>query len=76
MLTPHIARSSSNMLFEFRGLEALPCGCVVADYVARLLSLDVVAVEAKGPYCKVGHHARGSLLTPQELGSRVAACWV
>ena len=48
MQTPHTAHSSSNMLFEFRGLEALPCGCVVADYVAKLLSLDVAAVEAKG----------------------------
>ena len=76
MLTPHAAHSSQHMLFEFRGLEALPCGCVVADYVATLLSLDVAAVEVKGPHCTVGHHARGSLLTPDEQGSGTAASWV
>ena len=53
MLTRHIAHSSPHMLFEFRGLEALPCRCVVADYVETLLSLDVAAVEAKGPHCTV-----------------------
>ena len=47
MLTRHIAHSSPHMLFEFRGLEALPCGCVVADYVATLLSLDVAAVRGE-----------------------------
>ena len=77
MQAQHTAYSSSNMLFEFRSLEALPCGCVAADYVAKLLSLGVVAVEAKGPYCKVGHHAHGSLLTPDELGRGApAAAWV
>ena len=59
MLTRHITHSLPHMLFEFRGLEALPCGCVVADYVATLLSLDVAAVEAKGPHCTVRHHGRG-----------------
>ena len=76
MLTPHTARSSPHMFFEFRGLEALPCGCVAADYVATLLSLGVAAVEAKGPHCTVGHHARGSLLMPDERGSGTAASWV
>ncbi len=76
MLTPHTAHSPPHMLFEFRGLEALPCGCVAADYVARLLSLDVAAVEAKGPHCTVRHHARGSLLTAEEHGSGAAAFWV
>ena len=76
MLTPHTAHAPRHMLFEFRGLEALPCGCVAADYVARLLSLDVTAVEAKGPHCTVRHHARGSLLTPDEQGRGVAAFWV
>ena len=76
MLAPYSAHASPHMLFEFRGLEALPCGCVVADYVATLLSLDVAAVEAKGPHCTVQHHGRGSLLSPDELGSRAAAGWV
>ncbi len=76
MLIPQTAHSSENMLFEFRGLEALPCGCVAADYVARLLSLDVAAVEVKGPHCIVGHHTRGSLLTSAEQGSGTAASWV
>ena len=75
MLTRHIAHLSPHMLFEFRGLEALSCGCAVADYVATLLLLDVAEVEAKGPHCTVRHHGRGSLLTPDELGSGVAA-WV
>ena len=56
MLTRHIAHLSPHMLFEFRGLEALSCGCAVADYVATLPSLDVAAVEAKGPHCTVRHH--------------------
>ena len=30
MHTPYTAHSSPSMLFEFRGLEALPCGCVAA----------------------------------------------
>jgi len=63
--------------FEFRGLAALPCGCVAADYFARLLSLDLAAVEAKGaPHCTVGHHASGSLLAPDEHGRGTAASWV
>lgn len=76
MLTPRAAHSSPLMLFEFCGLEALPCGCVAADYVATLLSLDVAAVEVKGPNCTVGHHTPGSLLTPDEQGSGTAASWV
>lgn len=76
MLTPRAALSSPLLLFEFCGLEALPCGCVAADYVATLLSLDVAAVEVKGPHCTVGHHTRGSLLTPDEQGSGTAASWV
>ena len=61
------AHSSPNPLFEFRYLEALPCGCVAADYVARFLALYVVAVEAKGPHCTTSHHTSGSLLMPDEL---------
>ena len=76
MLTPNIAHSSPQMLLDFRGLKALPCGCVVAGYVATLLSLGVVAVEAKGPHCTVRHHGRGLLLTPDELGTGTAAGWV
>ena len=64
------------MLFAFRDLKALPCGCVVAGYVATLFSLDVAAVEAKGPHCTVQHHARGSLLMPDELGNGATASWV
>ncbi len=76
MLTANTAYSSPHMLFAFRDLEALPCGCVVADYVAMLLSLDVTAVEAKGPHCTVRHHASGSLLSPDERGRGAAASWV
>ena len=75
MLIPVVAHSPEKMLFEFRGLEALPCGCVAADYVARLLSLDVAAVEAKGPHCTVGHHSSGALLTSAEQGRGVATSW-
>ena len=76
MLTVNPPCSSAHRLFAFRDLEALPCGCVVAGYVATLLSLDVVAVEAKGPHCTVRHHARGSLLTPDELDGGATASWV
>ena len=76
MPLPYIAHSSPHVLFEFRGLEALPCGCVVADYVAMLLSLDVAAVEATGPHCTVRHRGRGSVLPLDELGSGAAAGWV
>ena len=74
--TDHSSHSSSQTLFAFRELEGLPCGCVVADYVATLFSLAVAAVEAKGPHCTVSHHARGSLVAPNELGSAAAAGWV
>ena len=73
MHTAHTVYSAPRMLFELRDLEALPCGCVAADYVARLLSLDVVAVEAKGPHCTVRGHANGALLAPGELACRSAA---
>lgn len=73
MPPPDIARSSPNVLFEFRYLEALPCGCVTADYGARFLPLDVVAVEAKGPHCRARHHACGSLLGPDELAGGAGA---
>ena len=73
MLTPYSAHASPYMFFELRVLEVLPGGCVVADYFATLLSLDVAAVEAKGPHCTVQHHGRGSLLSPEELGSAAAA---
>ena len=76
MLTANTASSSPQILFAFRELEALPCGCVVADYVAMLLSLDVSAVEAKGPHCPMRQHARGSLLTPEERGRGATASWV
>ena len=76
MRTANTAHPSHHMLFAFRDLEALPCGCVVADYVATLFSLDVGAVEAKGPHCTVRHHAHGSLLMPDELGSGATASWV
>ncbi len=59
--------SSPTTLFEFRALEALPCGCVAVDYVAQTLALDVVALEVKGPHCTVGHHTNGSLLALDEL---------
>ena len=76
MLTANTSCSSAHRLFAFRGLEALPCGCVVAGYVATLLSLDVAAVEAKGPHCTVRHHARGSLLPPDEMDGGATAPWV
>ena len=63
MLTSHTQHSLSNRLLLFRDLAALPCGCVAVAYVARPLSLDVVAVEAKGPHCTLGHPIR------------VARCW-
>ena len=67
MPTRETAHSPPDMFFEFRYLEALPCGCVAADYGARFLALDVVAVEAKGPHCMTRHHMSGSLLGPDEL---------
>ena len=42
--------------FELQALMALPCGCVVADFRARTLAVDLVSLEAKGPAL----HARGA----------------
>ena len=75
MLAPH-TQMSSNALFELRNLEALPCGCIAADYSARLLELDVFALEAKGPHCTLEHHARGLLLEPDEEGGHMGAAFV
>jgi hypothetical protein len=65
-----VIESSSTVsatLFRFRHFEALPCGCVAADYVAHALALDVLALEAKGPHCTDGHHTDGTLLALDRL---------
>jgi hypothetical protein len=72
MAIPHTSNTSPHPLFEFRGLEGLPCGCVAADYVATSIELGVVAVEVKGPHCTRGHHTAGTLLTQAERGELTA----
>jgi hypothetical protein len=42
--------------FELRILTALPCGCVVADYWARVLDVEMFSCEAKGPHCLLESH--------------------
>lgn len=48
--------------FELQALMALPCGCVVADFRARTLDVDLVSLKAKGPHCPVQGHADGGVL--------------
>lgn len=47
---------------ELLTLAALPCGCVVADYRVPTLTIDLIALEAKGPHCKVLEHRTGHIL--------------
>ncbi len=49
-------------VLELEAIESLPCGCVAADYRAPSLSVGLVAVEAKGPYCTFASHALGRIL--------------
>ena len=48
--------------FELQALMALPCGCVVADFRARTLAVDLISLEAKGPRCTLETHAAGDVL--------------
>lgn len=50
-------------LFELHTLQALPCGCVAADYRARTLSVDLISLEAKGPHCILTAHRAGGVLS-------------
>jgi hypothetical protein len=54
--------SSSSAPFELQTLAALPCGCIVADYRAHVLDVDLVSLEAKGPHCMHPGHAAGGVL--------------
>jgi hypothetical protein len=66
--TATVPRSRPQSYLEFHALEALPCGCVSAEYRARPWDLPVVALEAKGPYCRFGDHETGQIL---QLGEPV-----
>ena len=48
--------------FELHALMALPCGCVVADFRAQTLAVDLVSLEAKGLHCTLEAHAVGDVL--------------
>ena len=47
---------------ELESLQSLPCGCVSAAYRALPWAMELVRLEAKGPYCLHGEHAAGRLL--------------
>ena len=48
--------------FELQMLMALPCGCVVADFRARSIAVELVSLEAKGPHCMLTGHLTGGVL--------------
>ena len=48
--------------FELRTLTALSCGCVVADFRARMMGVELVSVEAQGPHCEQANHRPGQVL--------------
>ena len=54
--------------FELRTLTALPCGCVVADYRATVLDIEMVSLEAKGPHCHLDNHRAEDVLGLGECG--------
>lgn len=54
--------------FELRTLTALPCGCVVADYLATVLDLELVSIEAKGPHCHLDGHRAEEVIGLGECG--------
>ena len=56
------SRPSASAPFELQMLATLPCGCIAADYRARVLDVDLVALEAKGPHCTHPDHAAGGVL--------------
>ncbi len=58
----------TSTLFEFHALQSLPCGCVAADYRARMLAVDLVALEAKGPHCTIPAHRTGGILSLEDAG--------
>ena len=48
--------------FELRTLTSLSCGCVVADFHARMMDVELVSVEAQGPHCDFENHRAGQVL--------------
>lgn len=54
--------------FELRTLTGLPCGCVVADYRATVLDLELVSLEAKGPHCHLDGHRAEEVIGLGECG--------
>jgi len=48
--------------FELQTLTALPCGCVVADFYAHAVDVELVSIEAKGPHCLLDSHPAGGVL--------------
>ena len=54
--------------FELRSLTALPCGCVVADYRATVLDVEMVSLEAKGPHCYLDSHRAEDVVGLGECG--------
>ena len=54
--------------FVLRTLTGLPCGCVVGDYRARLLDLELVSIEAKGPHCHLDTHRAEDVIGLGECG--------
>ena len=48
--------------FELRTLTALSCGCVIADFHAQTMDVELVSVEAQGPHCDRENHRSGQVL--------------
>ena len=63
-------RAGSQSPFELRTIAALPCGCVVADFHAPTIDVELVSIEAKRPHCDLENHRAGQVLGLGESGER------
>jgi hypothetical protein len=64
-------RSRHSPQYALDALHALPCGCVAAVYKARLLDVELVSLEARGPHCVYVQHQMGRVLglgSGEEIG--------
>ena len=62
------ATHQESLPFELRTLTALPCGCVVADYRAKVLDVELVSIEAKVPHCHLDDHRAEDVIGLGECG--------
>jgi hypothetical protein len=58
-----VASGSRAAALSLVTLQAMPCGCVAAVYLARPTVVEVDIVEAKGPHCRFFYHQAGEVIS-------------